>query len=536
MNARVVSGIALAAALAACSGGGSGLSPTVPQRASRTALARIVITVPPRKHARKHRQRYVSPATASLAFSVDGVAQTPVSVAPNSSSCQVTGPIGYLKCGVNIAVPPGRHTFAFSTLDANGSVLSANTQVVSTIVAGAANQIAVTLGGIAASFALYPPNVPQVTSVAGGGFAVYGTKPLQFSIVPLDADRNAILGPGAPQPVVSAAPTSMTMQTPSPASPNLWTFTSTYAPTDPSAAKISAIAVSATPVPNSGGTALSATIPLSLYVPWLYATSEAGGHDAVAVTDEYGNAQSVLGAFPNLSSVNGIAYDPHNGFLYVENGGTANVTAYDPQGRQQTVAGSFQNGGPDQPEGIVFDPHDNWLYVSYFSSNSVAAFDEQGRLQTTSGGFPGLSSPVGIAYDGPDQLLYVVSAGGSVTAYDEQGNQKTLLGSFPNLSAPYGAAYDPIHAFLYVTNTDYGGSAPGYITVYDTQGNQKTMSGSFPGLGVGPTAITYDPHNDWFYVGDCSGAPTRAFDPNGNQQTLSGTGLPTYVPGIAIVP
>ena len=270
MNARIVVGIALAAGLAACSGaGGGGLSPTVPQHAAGTTLARIVITVPPRTHAGRHRSRYISPATATLTFSIDGVAQTPVSLLPNGPNCQVAGAIGYLTCGVNVSLKPGRHTFSFSTLDANGTVLSANTQIVSTIVAGLANTIAVTLGGIAMSFAVYPPNVPQVTSVEGGGFAVYGKKPLAFSIVPLDADRNAILGPGAPQPVVSAAPAGMTMQTPSPASPNLWTFTSTYAPTDPSAAKISAISVSATPVPNSGGTTLSATIPLSLYVPWI---------------------------------------------------------------------------------------------------------------------------------------------------------------------------------------------------------------------------------------------------------------------------
>jgi DNA-binding beta-propeller fold protein YncE len=536
MNARVFLGTLLIAGTAACSGG-TPVAPTIgTQPATRSALARLVISVPPRKHARGRHGRYISPATASLAYAIDGVTQTPVAISAASPNCQVAAPIGYLRCSVNVAAAPGQHTFSFTTLDAGGKTLSANTQVASTIVAGAANTIAVTLGGIATSFAIYPPNLPQVTSVEGGGFAVYGKKSLQFSIVPLDADRNAILGPGAPQPVVSAAPAGMTMQTPSPASPNRWTFTSTYAPTDPSVAKTSSIAVSATPVPNSGAAALSATIPLSLYVPWLYSTSEAGGSNAVVVTDESGNAQSVSGTFPNLSSVNGIAYDPHNGFLYVENGGTSNVTAYDLQGRQQTVAGSFQNGGPDQPEGIVFNPHNNWLYVTYFSSNSVAAFDEQGQQQTTSGSFPGLSGPIGIAYDGADQTLYVASAAGSVSAYDEQGNQKTLSGGFPNVSTPAGLAYDPIDAFLFVTNTNIGGGgAPGSITVYGTQGNQQTVSGSFPGLGSGPTSIVHDPHNDWFYVGDCAGTPLRAFDPNGNAQTLSGT-LPTYVPGIAIVP
>ncbi|HTA39734.1 MAG TPA: SMP-30/gluconolactonase/LRE family protein [Candidatus Acidoferrales bacterium] len=523
----------LAAGIAGCSGGGSPMLPASRQAPSGTVLARLTIKVPHRTRAHR-RGHYVSPATASLAYAVDGVTQTPVTISPSSPNCKVNGPISYLQCSVNLSIKPGNHTFAFTTKDAAANVLSANTHVTFNVVAGSSNTIPVTLGGVASSLAVYPPAVPQVVVGSGGGFTVYGKNALQFSIVPLDADGNAILGPGAPQPVVSAAPVSMTMKTPAPIAPNLWTFTSTYAPTDPSVAKVSSISISATPVPNSGGATVSATIPLALYVPWIYATSENGG-DAVVVTDEGGTAQPVSGTFPNLSSVNGIAYDPHNGFLYVENGGTSNITVYDLQGRQQTVAGSFQNGGPDQPGGIVFDPHDNLLYVTYFSSDSVSAFDEQGRLQTTSGAFANLTNPIGIAYDGADRALYVANAAGSVTAYDEQGVQKALPGGFPNLTAPAGLAYDSIDAFLFVTNTNFGGGAPGSITVYDTQGNQQTVSGSFPGLGQGPTSIAHDPHNDWFYVGDCSGAPVHAFDANGNQQTLSGTPS-TYVPGIAIVP
>jgi DNA-binding beta-propeller fold protein YncE len=521
-----------AAGMAACSGGVSPMLPPSRQAPNHNVLARLTINVPHRTRAHR-RGRYVSPATASLAYTVDGVTQTPVTISPSSPNCKVNGPISYLRCSVNLSIKPGNHTFSFTTKDAQANVLSANTHITFKVVAGASNTIPVTLGGVASSFSVYPPAVPQVVAASGGGYTIYGKNALQFSIVPVDADGNAILGPGAPQPVVSAAPPGTTMQTPAPTAPNLWTFTSTYTPTDPSVAKVSSISVFATPVPNSGGTTLDATIPLSLYVPWVYMTSESGGSDAVVVTDESGNTQSVSGSFPNLSSVNGIAYDPHNGFLYAENGGTSNVTVYDLQGRQQTVAGSFQNGGPDQPEGIVFDPRNDWLYVTYFSSNSVSAFDEQGRIQATSGSFPGLSSPIGIAYDGADQLLYIGSEGGSVSAYDEQGNQKTLSGGFPNVSGPAGLAYDPTNAFLYVANTNFGGSS-GTITVYDTQGNQQTVSGSFPGLGTGPTAIAHDPHNDWFYVGDCSGAPARAFDANGTAQSFSAP--TTYVPGIAIVP
>jgi hypothetical protein len=533
MNARFVFAVMLAAGIAGCSGTGS-VSPVVHPQSARTALARLVIKVP-HKHARGHRARYVSPATASLAYSVDGVAQTAVAIAVSDPNCRVGEPISYLTCTVTLSLPPGPHTFSFTTLDASANVLSANTHVVTTIVAGAANTIPVTLGGVAASFALYPPNVPQVSALGEGGFAVYGKKALSFSIVPLDADGNAILGPGAPQPVVATTPSSMTMQTPAPSAPNQWTFTSTYAPADPGVAHAASLAISATPVPDSGGSTLSKTIPLSLYTPWIYVSSENGG-DSITATDETGTPQTLSGTFPNLNSVNGIAYDPHNHLLYAENGGTPGITAYNSQGVQQTVSGTFQNAGSNAPYGIVFDPHNNVLYVTYANAASVAAFTEQGVLVATAGGFPNLNYPIGIAYDSLNHDLYVASSaiiGGSasITVYDEQGNQVAVSGAFPGLDEPVGIAYDSRTDSLYVTNISNAS-----ITAYDPQGNQRTIGG-FGGLGTGPVSAAYDAHSDWFYVGDCAVAsrPVRAFDSNGVPQTLTST-LPKDVPGITVAP
>jgi hypothetical protein len=513
----------VAVALAACSGSSGGIVPQAHQAPQRTVLARLTIKVPHRIRAHR-RGRFVSPATASLAYSIDGVAQTPVAISPSSPNCTVSGPIGYLRCSVNLAIVPGNHTFSFTAKDANAQVLSANTSVTFDVVAGTANTIPVTLGGVATSFWVYPPVVPQVVAGSGRGFAIYGKNALKFSIVPVDADGNAILGPGAPQPVVASAPAGMTMQTPHPSAPNLWTFTSTYAPTDPSASKPSAIAISATPVPNSGGSTTSLSVPLALYVPWIYTTSENGG-DSIHVTDELGNVQTVSGTFPNLSSVNGIAYDSHNGLLYVENGGTNKITFYDTNGNYQ---GSFT--GSDQPGGIAFDPHNDFLYVTYFNTNTVSVYDEQGNQQTTTGTFPGTGSPLGVAYDSGNHFVYVTNLLGGLTVYDEQGNQQTASGGFPNASSPSGVAFDPIHAWLYVSN-----QSPAGVLVYDEQGNQQSPSG-FGNLGD-PIDIAYDPHADWFYVGDCSGAgtPVRAFSSSGAAEALGGS-FAAQVPGITVVP
>jgi DNA-binding beta-propeller fold protein YncE len=518
--------VVLLAALTACSGGASSTLPPSPQAPNRAVLARLTIKVPHASRSRHRREHYVSPATASLAYSVDGVAKTPVAISASSPNCKVNGPISYLQCSVNISIAPGTHVFSFTAKDASGRALSANTSISFNVVAGAANVIPVTLGGIATSFGVYPPTVLQVVATSGGGYTIYGKNALAFSIVPVDADGNAILGPGAPQPTVSMPPANMSMQTPAPSSPNLWTFTSTYVPADPKVAASSAIVISATPLPDSSGTTVSMSVPLALYVPWIYATSENGG-DSIAVTDELGNVQSPGGAFPNLSSVNGLVYDPHDKLLYVENGGTHAITYYDTNGNYK---GSFT--GSDQPGGIAFDPNNDFLYVSYFDTNTISVYDEQGNQQTTSGSFPGTSFPLGIAYDSADREIFVANEGGNVTAYDEQGNQLSVSGGFPNASNPTGIAYNPLNGWLYVLN-----GSPNAVLGYDAQGNQQSLSGFSSGLGSSPTAIAYDPHNDWFYVGDCSGSgtPIRAYSSTGTQQA-SGGSFAAQVPGITVVP
>jgi DNA-binding beta-propeller fold protein YncE len=57
---------------------------------------------------------------------------------------------------------------------------------------------------------------------------------------------------------------------------------------------------------------------------------------------------------PNLSEPYGIVYCPINGFLYAVNYSSGTVTAYDQNGTQQTLSGSFS--GLNNPDGITFVP------------------------------------------------------------------------------------------------------------------------------------------------------------------------------------
>lgn len=227
-------------------------------------------------------------------------------------------------------------------------------------------------------------------------------------------------------------------------------------------------------------------------------------------------------------------------WLYVTNGGNSTITAYDEQGNQQTLSGSFP--GLFYPVGLAYDPNNQLLYVGMANNgNYISAYDTNGNQQTLQqGAFPNLGDPYGIAYDPSNALLYVTNYQysnanyGSITVYDESGNEQSLPGTFFGAYQTTTIAYDPNNGFLY--NTNYGCCGQALVTVYDQLGVQQPTSGSFPGL-TDPEGIIYNPSNGFIYVSDPNQQKILAFDENGNPQTLSGswTGL-NFPSGMAYDP
>jgi len=483
-------------------------SPVTPNSTStgREALAKLVIKVPPQHRRRRGRsQKYVSPATASLTYAIDGA--TPVSVSISSANPDCTGST-YLQCTIPLSLAPGTRTLSFETFDAGHNLLSANTDVSTNVKAGAVNQISVTLGGVATSIAIFGPNAPQVTGDQGQGFALYGNTPVSFSFVPIDSDGNFIIGPGAPQVTLSPNPTDVTVSTPPPWSPtNRWMFHSTYSATNPTIALHTTITAVASPVPNSGGTTVTATAPLALYQPWLYVTH---GDNSVTAYDEQGNLLSPAGTWSNLNSGSGIAFVPSNGFLYILDSGFSNVRAYDGAGNYQfSISTGIGNSG------IAYDGTTQRLYVS-LANNTMAAFTATGNSVSTGGSWAGMDTPFGVAMNPANNHVYVANYLAGVTVYDEDGNPQTLSGTpFAHTNHPSGIAYDAYKGWFYIANA----GSPSSITVYDGNGVQQTPSGSFGGAADGfGNGITFDPHNRSLYVLNVGATTTLVrYDENGNE-------------------
>jgi hypothetical protein len=524
--------LALALAAVACSGGtrtaslppvGGSVGPT-----HRTTLARLVIHVPSRKHAKKVRLKnghYISPATASLTWSVSpalagGANSGEMDINTSNPDCSVTGVVGYLQCSLDITgvVPSVAYTFSFTTWDAaggTGNMLSANDSVPFTATPGQTNLLSATLGGVASSLLVTPVTPYRITS-SQSGLTVYGNDAVKFTVTPLDAQDNFIIGPGAPEPSASLAPgTNATLVAVGSTSPNEWALTSTYEPSDPGIPSTTTLNVTSTPVPGSGGSTLTSSTPVKLYQPWIYVSDAEYG--TIRAFDEDGNVKSPAGGFPGLSAPGGMAYDPDNGFLYISDLNGAVVTAYDRAGNVQIATFAV---APHFVIGMAFDSHNHWIYVAQGgSTGQIAAYDEHGNAQSTPGGFTPVPNVNGsgfrqMAFDPVNRQLYAAQNFANViSVYDETGAAVTTSGGFPNLpgAATSCSAYDPLREWIWTCD----GSN---VAAYDGDGNSELPSS---GLSASPgTAAAFDPYNGLLYIITSSSGDLNAYDPQGNQHAL----------------
>lgn len=146
--------LAIAAALASCGGGGGGAVGTAPQPATSaapgTAEVQLVVMIPHTTSSTSRTPLYVSPATASISVTVDGVT--------TSGACAAPSPT----CSFNFLAPLGSDTFTISAYDASAALLGTGATI-ATILPNGVNTIAVTFDGIVASFdVILSPNTMLV--------------------------------------------------------------------------------------------------------------------------------------------------------------------------------------------------------------------------------------------------------------------------------------------------------------------------------------------------------------------------------------
>jgi streptogramin lyase len=171
---RALGASALAASLAACSGGGTQSVPSTDGN-QITQMAKVTFTMSWNNTASvAHTPKYVPATARSLSVSVNG------------------GPPQFLNAPLTTIVidaPVGTDTFAFATFDdqnGQGNVLS-RASVSKTIVSGTANTVTAVLNGVVASVAISLSNSSPNAGVPAT---------VNVNVSARDADGNTIVGPG----------------------------------------------------------------------------------------------------------------------------------------------------------------------------------------------------------------------------------------------------------------------------------------------------------------------------------------------------
>ncbi len=411
-----------AGVLSACGAGtGRGVSPPIlaPIHSNNGASVQFVMHWPA-AHGSQARRRplFISPSTLSISVEVNNdPAKTTIVNNPSTSGQATTSTISF-------PAPPGNDAITFALWDqpnATGNEVGQGS-VTQTINAGQPNTISATIDGIASYLTFSPvgnqPQVQATTDPTGNvSYTITGdVAPALFAATALDADKNVIIASGNTVVYSAASADASLTVAPVAGQPNQFTVRP------------------ARPVSN--------------------------GHPGVLVTARDGSGTLVTANAPmTLNTLMYVAY---------ENSGTGSIAAFDSQGNQVPLAGSFP--GVVDPRSIVYDYGTHRIFVADHGANALLAFNPDG---TAVQGFPAVSVPgaTALTYDTHNAQLYVVTDSNKGFAFTTNGAPITLPGTFAFLSNPTGIAYyDPLRTLYVANNTGKT------LSVY----NEDGTSGNFP--------------------------------------------------------
>lgn len=489
------------------------------------------------RSAQSVRPLYISPSTQSITIDITGPTDVDETANLTIDSSGCTSSLASIVCTLTVpGLQPGDYTATLTTYDqtgGTGNVLSAAQAVAFTIAAGASNTVSMTLSGVPVA-TLIASSGSLIQTNSSGGYDLLGQGARTFIAESLDADDNIIVGPGAPTFTIAQTSGTLSVTVPSAttsSAPNTFTIT------PPTSYTAGTATITATPTFTGQATngcaqadancgAASVTVDMGVL---LYVLND--GNNTVTAYNDEGVRQTLTGTFPNMKESIAITSDPSNGFIYVANDiAPYTITAYNQEGVQQTLTGNFssQLGPQVEQEGLEYDPGDGDLYVATINEDpdepvtyDVTAYNAEGVQQTLTGTFPSLYSPGSIAYDSNNGYLYIANGqvdGEGVLAYNDEGVEQTLTDPIP-LGDVYAVTFDSGHDWLWITT----GGPLDEVYAYSGEGVQE---GYFtPIVGDESLGIAYDPSNGAIYVGANNNTITAwAIVSNiVTQQTLTGS-------------
>jgi streptogramin lyase len=409
------------------------------QRRKGTLVVRIGIPRRKRKHRvirilRFGKPQYISASAAGMTIATTSgptrVKRT-ISLEPNSSSCRA----GNATCTIEIDLKPGKYTASFATYDAvscNGTAcsipasaneLSGNQDVSFTIKAATANVVKVTLDGVVASLALVPGSSASLSGNAASGYTISKCLASESDrVYGVDADGNYIIGAGAPTIALTSSGSALAVSSPSPSSPNTFTFAGAFAngtPSDhdtiPSAGSSVRLTASFTPAGGGATVSYKATVKFDSTICGVLTEYPIG------TTNGYYDPRAIVaGPDGNLwfTESNNSGGSVGNGYGYIGKITTAGVLT------------QYTSGILPDTYGIAVGPDGNlWYTTDAGSGGSVGRITTSG-VSSDANNYPyDQTSPRGIV-TGPDGRLWIANnyPGGEID---------TMAASTPASPSPY---------------------------------------------------------------------------------------------------
>lgn len=449
----------LTVAIAACSSTAA-TGPVPPAQAVLDAAklplkATIRVAIPKRKHHRRVllHGHYISMATKSIAIAVapsaGGTAQNFNADLTPATNPDCASSSSSVDCTLTLRLPAGSYTVNVATYDGlladgnapnnhpTGNKLSANQSLPFVVGRAKQNQLHVTLDGVPTNVALVPAGGSTLTGNDASGFALARClQPVQnVDVYGVDADKNYILGAGAPTPSLTsndATSLPVTAQ-PNRSAPNRFTLTP---PAYPAKGAVVQLTAGVTPLAGSGGTVKSAKIDVTFGSSICYSITEYAapgssdtsssniGPTAIAASTSdlwfaVGNSVSAIttagaavGTYAAGNGTDSLAFDGTNMWVVDFNTNPGTVTKVSPTG---ATLGTYNVG--HLPNGIAFDGTNMWI-----PNGEGSSVTELSPTGATIGTYSVGSGPGAIAFDGTNMWVANYSASpGSVTELSPAG-------------------------------------------------------------------------------------------------------------------
>src|SRR5205823_5749382 len=200
---------------------------------------------------------------------------------------------------------------------------------------------------------------------------------------------------------------------------------------------------SSTPTPDAWGGSVVGTRPVGNQP---YGVGYDSGNGYVYVANYNSNNVSVINGTTVVASVVvgnnpfGVGYDIGNGYVYVANGGSDTVSVIN----GTTVVASVAVGA--YPFGVGYDIGSGFVYATNVNSNDVSVLSGTSVVAT----IPVGNTPVGVAYNGGNGYIYVTNRGSNDVSVI---NGTTVVTTVSVGFLPFGVAYDSGNGYVYVANS-----------------------------------------------------------------------------------